>query len=131
PDEVAAANRAGRSARGQARSASTRLDQPGESDASVGGQEERGDDRFGGVLLYEVPAGGHGAEARAGDERRELAAVRDRQPAILLAPEHERWCVNLVVALLDLVGERSVELRDLTVEGGLARLSEPGVEIGA
>ena len=44
----------------------------------------------------------------------------DRDPRVLLPPDHQRWNVHLGVSGLHLVGVALVRLSDLTIEGSLS-----------
>lgn len=82
----------------------------------------------GGVLLDEVTGARDRFEACARDARDEFAPLVDGDPGVVLAPAHQGRDRDLAVPVLHFVGVALVGLGDLTVEGRLARVAEPGFD---
>lgn len=78
------------------------------------------------VELDQVAGAADEAQARPGDGLRQAAGPVDRDPGVVLAPDHLHRDADLAVARLDLVGEPLVGRGDLAVEGRLALRAQPG-----
>jgi hypothetical protein len=83
--------------------------------------KQRGNERFGRILVNEMPGFGYYSQTGSRYSPCQFAAALERDPIVLLTPDDPHRAAHFSVPRLDLVGISLIHLRDLPVESSLSR----------